>query len=304
LARIVLSSLGFGGRARHAQSTFMNQPGALREIEIRHCTTLAEYEECVRLEHAVWGDSMVVPSAMFVVAHHTGGHVIGAFDADSRGPSGSPKMVGFCLGFVGSRPARPSEVSAKAAHRVFIHSHMAAVLPDYRDRGVGRRLKLFQRRDALKRGIDLIEWTFDPLELKNAHFNLVRLGAIARRIHHDFYGVTESPLHAGLPTDRLIAEWWLDSERVRSILADNPLPSRGPVQHVPFPANLAEIKKDRAAAASIQATAREQFQRCFAKGYVVTGVETRGGSTNYMLEPGSSVAGLQLPLLIEDPRHA
>ena len=293
-----------GVRLAHAVVQFMNRNIA-RKIEIRQCTTLAEYEKCVGLEHAIWGEDIAVPSAVFVVANHTGGQVIGAFEAaESRDTSNAPKMVGFCLGLVGAHTGGAKDGSPNSGQRVFIHSHMTAVLSEYRNRGVGRGLKLFQRQDALKRCIDLIEWTFDPLELKNAHFNLVRLGAIARCILPDFYGVTGSPLHGGLPTDRLVAEWWLDSERVQSILADNPIPSRGPVQHISLPANLADIKNDRKAATQIQAAAREQFQKCFAKGYVVTGIETRGASTNYLLEPGLGVAGLQLPPLAEDSRQA
>ena len=127
---------------------------------------------------------------------------------------------------------------------------------------MGRRLKLFQRQDALKRGIDLVEWTFDPLDLKNAHFNFVRLGAIARKYIPDCYGVTQSPLHAGLPTDRLVAEWWLASERVKSILADNPSPVKDSAQRISVPANLAEIRDtDREAAARLQTLTRGQFQQ-------------------------------------------
>ena len=170
-----------------------------REIEIRHCHSLPEYETCVDLELRIWGEQIAVPSAIFVVAHHTGGQILGAFDDD--------KMVGFTLALVGTRSGKP-----------FLHSHMTAVLPAYQNRGVGRRLKLFQRQDALKRDIRLVEWTFDPLELKNAHFNFVRLGAIAQRFIPDCYGITQSPLHAGLPTDRLVAEWWIDSDRVKNIL--------------------------------------------------------------------------------------
>jgi predicted GNAT superfamily acetyltransferase len=135
---------------------------AAQEIEIRHCSSVAEFAECVRIEHAIWGESVAVPTPIFVVAQHTGGQVLGAFQ--------NGEMVGFTLAFTALRDGK-----------LFVHSHIAAVLPDCRDRGVGRRLKLFQRQDALKRGIDLIEWTFDPLDLKNAYFNLVRLGAIARR---------------------------------------------------------------------------------------------------------------------------
>jgi predicted GNAT superfamily acetyltransferase len=264
----------------------MSQPRAIPEIEVRHCSTLAEYEECVRVEYATWGEDIAVPSAMFVVAHHTGGQVIGAFD----GATGEAKMVGFTLALAGVRDGN-----------VFLHSDMTAVLPEVRDRGVGRRLKLFQRQDALKRGIALVEWTFDPLELRNAHFNLVRLGAVARRYIPNCYGITESPLHGGLPTDRLVAEWWLDSERVKSILADDAMPPEESTARVTLPTNFAEIRaSDREAAARIQAKTREQFAGWFAKGYVATSVESSGGTTSYNLELSSAVAGLSLPEMRED----
>jgi len=94
------------------------------------------------------------------------------------------------------------------------------VLPEYRNAGLGRRLKLAQRDDALERGIDRMEWTFDPLEIKNAHLNIARLGAIARRYMRNIYGPSTSPLQGGLPTDRLVVEWWLKSERVRRALGE------------------------------------------------------------------------------------
>ncbi len=246
-------------------------------IEIRPCGSLAEYEECVRLQRTVWGEDIVIPSTVFVVAHHTGGQIIGAFDG--------PKMVGFTMALAGVRARQP-----------FLHSHMTAVLEGYRDKGVGRRLKLFQRQDALKRGIRLVEWTFDPLELKNAHFNFVRLGAISRRFIPNCYGVTQSPLHAGLPTDRLVAEWWLDSDRVKNILADSPLPTKGPVARISLPSNLGDIKsRDRDDGARIQSEAREQFEKYFRGGCVATSLETRGTTTDYLLEPMATVAGLELP---------
>ena len=248
------------------------------EIEVRHCTTIEEYKSCVRLESVIWGIDTPVPTSMFEVAHHTGGQVLGAF---SEG-----QMIGFTMAVAGVRDARP-----------FLHSHMTAVLTDYRDKGVGRRLKLFQRQDALKRGIRLVEWTFDPLELKNAHFNLVRLGAVARRFIPDCYGVTESPLHVGLPTDRLVAEWWLDSDRVKNILADNAVPSKDTAARITLPTNLGDVKtKDREAGARVQADAREQFQRYFAERYVATAIERRDESTSeYVLERSNEIAGLTLP---------
>jgi len=246
------------------------------EIEVRHCHSLPEYDECVRLERLTWGEEITVPAAIFVVAHHSGGQVLGAFDGG--------RMVGFTLALAGLRGAQR-----------FLHSHMTAVLPEFQNRGVGRRLKLFQRQDALKRGIPLVEWTFDPLELKNARFNLSRLGAIVRRYLPDCYGLTNSPLHDGLPTDRLVAEWWLDSERVKGVLAANALPANAATESITVPSNLAELKKkDRAAGLRIQSALRADFQRCFQKGYVATGIETRGDSTQYILEPRASVAGLHL----------
>lgn len=250
------------------------------DIDVRHCSNLAEYEECVRVEHAVWGEGIAVPSAVFVVAHHTGGQVVGAFH--------DGKMAGFTLALAAIRAGKSS-----------LHSHMTAVLPEFRDRGIGRRLKLFQRQDALKRGIDLIEWTVDPLDLKNAHFNFVRLGAVARQYIPNCYGVTASPLHGGLPTDRLVAEWWLDSERVKFILADDVRPMKGSPERVAIPTNLVEIKKnDRDAAARVQGETREQFQKWFAKGYAATGVESREGATDYLLEPVAEIDGLRLPELV------
>jgi len=246
------------------------------EIEVRHCANLAEIEQCVRIGRDTWGEDLAVPARIFVVARHTGGQVIGAFDG--------PTMAGFTLALAGVRSGKP-----------FLHSHMTAVLPQYRDQGVGRRLKLFQRQDSLKRGIALVGWTFDPLEVKNAHFNLVRLGAVARQYLPDYYGVTRSPLDAGLPTDRLLAEWWLDSERVKSVLAGDPFPQSNAATRVAFPSDIVKIKaNDRATAARIQAEIRIQFQQAFAEGRVVTGIETSGAETSYILEPMAELAGLQL----------
>lgn len=230
----------------------------------------------MRLQRLTWGEDIMVPSAIFVVAHHTGGHVLGAFDG--------AKLVGFTLALAGIEGGRP-----------FLHSHMTAVLPDYQNRGVGRGLKLFQRQDALKRGIPVIDWTFDPLELKNAHFNLVRLGAVARRYILNCYGITESPLHAGLPTDRLVAEWWLDSERVKGILADAPLRSKAPGVRISVPATLGLIKaSDRAASVRIQAEVRDEFLKRFSEGYVATSIESVGGTTDYILMPTAEISGLHL----------
>jgi predicted GNAT superfamily acetyltransferase len=254
----------------------MTQPQASPEIEYRRCSSVADFAECVRIQHIVWGESITVPVPIFVVAHHTGGQILGAFLGG--------QMIGFTQAFTALRGGK-----------LFLHSHVAAVLPLYRDRGVGRRLKLFQRDEALKRGIDLIEWTFDPLDLKNAYLNLVRLGAIVRRFLPNCYGVTDSPLHAGLPTDRLVAEWWLDSDRVKAALANDSRPSATGKVRISIPAEFATLRgSDPLAAEHMQTEAREQFQIWLAKGYAATGVEKRDGATDYLLEPAGAVGGLSL----------
>src|SRR5256884_7063845 len=193
-----------------------------QEIVVRKCESLDEFHHCVDLQREIWGeaDLEVEPATMFVVAAHSGGEVLGAFDGDP--------LVGYSLAVVGLRDRVP-----------YLHSHMTGVHSEYRDRGVGRRLKLFQRTEALGRGIRLIQWTFDPLELRNAHFNLNRLGAICRRYLPNLYGITTSPLHRGLATDRLVAEWLLDSPRVLAALNDE-LTAPPASEAIEIPASLNE----------------------------------------------------------------
>ena len=232
-------------------------------VTIRPCRTIEEFEQMVELEIQVWGfvERDVVPSQMYVVASRVGGQVLGAFVRE--------KMAGFVLAYPGIRDGRP-----------YLHSHMAAVLPEFRDLGIGRRLKLAQREDALARGIPLIEWTFDPLQTKNAHFNISRLGATARRYLTDFYGSTSSPLHAGLPTDRLVAEWHLESERVISLL-DGREPGHGSnFESVRILSEGASSER----IATIQAEARERFQELFQAGYVVTWFQREPAGGSYILE--------------------
>ena len=161
--------------------------------------TLEEFNACVELQREVWGfsDLDLVPLRVFSVASKIGGQVIGAWDGDT--------MVGFSLSTAGDAPALSLSALAHAG-----------VKEGYRNTGLGRRIKLFQREDAIALGYELIEWTFDPLEIKNAYFNLERLGAIARRYNLNQYGITTSPLQGFLPTDRLVAEWWLKS-RARGV---------------------------------------------------------------------------------------
>ncbi|SPF47360.1 GCN5-related N-acetyltransferase [Candidatus Sulfopaludibacter sp. SbA4] len=248
-------------------------------IEIRQLFHLPEFTEVLRLQQVIWGfaDVELLPLRFLVVVSKVGGHVFGAYISHPLpdGSGGGDEMIGFCFAIPGVKPGG----------RPYLHSHMLGVLPQYHNAGIGRRLKLRQREEALGRGIDLIEWTFDPLELKNAFLNIEKLGAIVRRYSLNQYGVTASPLHGGLPTDRCIAEWWLDSPRVRGVL-EGMRPDRHPQECISFPTDIARIRSEEPARArQIQHENAEKFQRAFERGLAVTGFEPNATEGTYLLEP-------------------
>jgi len=226
-------------------------------IVVRRCQADSELMACVDLQKEVWGfsDAELVPLRLFMVAQKIGGQVLGAFEGN--------QLVGFALGIPGVRGGHP-----------YLHSHMLAVRLNYRNTGIGRRIKLFQRKDALERGFDLIEWTFDPLEIKNAYLNLERLGAIARRYNINQYGATFSPLQGGLPTDRLVAEWWLRSKRVEALMGNGALPRFKVEETVSVPGEIYDWKAsepDRGKAAQVQERNRELLIAAFARGLAALG---------------------------------
>ncbi|MGH9666926.1 MAG: GNAT family N-acetyltransferase, partial [Bryobacteraceae bacterium] len=195
-----------------------------------------------------------------------GGQAFGAFDGE--------RMIAFCLAIPGLKPGG----------RSYLHSHMLGVLPEYRNRGVGRLLKLEQRTDAIARGIELIEWTFDPLELKNAYFNIERLGAIVRRYVPNQYGTTSSHLHGGLPTDRCVAEWWISTGRVNRILAGQPYQRPTAETRISVPATIGKLRRsDPKAVRRIQTEVSEQFLEHFRAGLAVVGFERPEGAGTYLL---------------------
>ena len=220
-------------------------------IEIRTLEERAELDAAVGLQNETWGyaPGESVPLQMFIIAAGTGGQVFGAFEAG--------RMVGFCLAFAGLKPdGRP-----------YLYSHMLAVRPERRDRHIGRALKIEQRREALARGIELVEWTFDPLELKNAYFNIEILGAVARRYLPDHWGSTSSPLHGSVPTDRLVAEWWLRGPLPGGRGSERIDVDRGSVvERIAVPAEIGEARR-------MQAAIGAQFLDCFGRGLAVVGFE-------------------------------
>ena len=246
----------------------MSTPGTAALV-IRSLTNRIELDRCVEIQVSVWGytDADVVPRRVFVLAQHIGGQLLGAFVEGS--------LAGFAMALPGYHDGR-----------VYLHSHMLAVLPEHRNAGLGWKLKLAQRDDALERGFDLMEWTFDPLEIKNSYFNLARLGAVCRRYHADFYGPSSSPLQGGLPTDRLCAEWWLRSDRVRRALSGEPIHSTfterlaiSPAVHV-WKRHAAE----RYRACELQARNRQALESAFSRGLAIVGYERgQDGSGAFLL---------------------
>ena len=228
-------------------------------IVIRKCQNLDEMRACVALQKEVWNfaDIELVPLRMFVVGEKIGGQVVGAFENN--------ELVGFAFA-----------IPAVRNRHSFLYSHMLAVRKQYRNSGLGRRLKLFQRDDALARGFELMEWTFDPLEIKNAYLNIERLGAIVRRYTVNQYGITSSPLQGGLPTDRLVAEWWLKSKRVEESLKEGTNPSFKTQKTISVPAQIYDWKANpetRKQALEVQTRNRAEFQGAFSKGLAVLGYQ-------------------------------
>ena len=228
-------------------------------ILIRKCQSLDEMRACVALQKEVWNftDIELVPLRMFVVGEKIGGQVMGAFEGN--------QLVGFAFA-----------IPAVRNRHLFLYSQMLAVRKQYRNSGLGRRLKLFQRDDAITRGFELMEWTFDPLEIKNAYLNIEKLGAIVRRYNVNQYGITGSPLQAGLPTDRLVAEWWLKSNRVEKLLKDGTSSPVKAEKTISVPAQIYDWKASpdtRNRAFEVQNRNRRQFEEAFAKGLAVLGYE-------------------------------
>jgi predicted GNAT superfamily acetyltransferase len=169
----------------------------------RDLTTLEDYAQVVELERVIWGPGYVevVPVPILAVTVLRGGVLVGAFEGDASRASGD-RMVGFVYSLAGIKHGKPTQ-----------WSHMLGVIDEFRDTGVGYRLKMLQRERAVAMGLDLIEWTYDPMQALNAHLNFKKLGVEVREYEENVYGESKSPLHAGNPTDRFVAEWWIRRER-------------------------------------------------------------------------------------------
>ncbi|HEY1804723.1 MAG TPA: GNAT family N-acetyltransferase [Terracidiphilus sp.] len=255
-------------------------------IEIRSCQGFDEMEACVQLQIEIWGydESDVTPRKTFMLAQKIGGQVIGAFDGElAAGQAGTQAktLVGFAMSLPGIKHTGNGP-------GLYLHSHMLAVRPSHRKRGLGAQLKWEQRHEALSRGIRYMEWTFDPLVVPNAFLNIHRLGAVARTYLVDFYGVSSSRLQGGLPTDRLLAEWELDSPRVEAAFAKRPAPTQSIEERILVPAPIDHWKTseaNRERALDVQLENRRKFQDAFSRGLIVLGF-SRDAEGNGIFELG------------------
>jgi predicted GNAT superfamily acetyltransferase len=269
-------------------------------INIRPCEGFDELEACVRLEIETWGydENDIVPRKTFLLANKIGGQVIGAFETGNEGAreQGSQEtLVGFAMSLPGIKVSGEGPTA-------YLHSHMLAVCASHRNRGIGAQLKWAQRQDALSRGIRLMEWTFDPLEIKNAFLNIHRLGATTCEYRVDFYGVSSSRLQGGLPTDRLLAVWELNSPRVKAFFAGHPAPVTIE-ERILVPASIEQWKANetsRSRAVEVQLVIRQKFQKAFSRGLAVLGFSLDANG-NGVFELGS-LASLK-HVFVQDEEH-
>jgi len=235
-------------------------------MTIRILTEMRDFEKCVNLQRDTWGwaDLDLLPARFLVVQHHIGGLLLGAFEGD--------RMIAFLNAIPGIRNGMP-----------YWHSHMLAVAREYWNSGVGSELKIAQRDHARVRGIRLIEWTFDPLESKNAHINIEKLGVIIRRYYVNHYGQTTATLQQGLDSDRIIAEWWIDRTRTTLNRTSQDL------RRVFIPADIQSLKnQSMASARDVQQRVREQFLKNIEADYYVAGFERSDEWSAYLFVSGAS----------------
>ncbi|HEV2704669.1 MAG TPA: GNAT family N-acetyltransferase [Pyrinomonadaceae bacterium] len=245
------------------------------EIVVRECTSVEELDECVRLQREAFGlpDLELSPRRHLIVAHAAGGWTLGAFDGE--------RLVGFVL----------TQVAVRHRTEIVGYSHMMAVAAEFQNRGVGARLKWAQRERALAEGRGFIKWTWDPMQARNAHFNLNRLGVTVRSYILNFYGTDYSTgtgqfgLPLGIDSDRLFAGWDLRSPRVERLArSETTAPPGEPAAVVEIPPDWTRLQReDPEAARREQLRVRAEFQRAFDARLVCAAFERDPERPRYLL---------------------
>lgn len=249
------------------------------DIRIRECTTVGEYDACVQLQREAFGlpDLELSPRRHLIVARSAGGWTLGAFAGE--------RMVGFVLNQIAVRKNPET-----GAEEPIGYSHMMAVAKDYQNRGVGGRLKWAQRERALAEGRRFIRWTWDPAQSRNAHFNLNRLGCVVRSYAVNYYGTDYSTVTGkfgetlGLDSDRLVAEWALDSPRVEALSRGRRHePAGEPAASVTVPPNWgALVREDPESARAELLRVRAEFRAALASGLVCAAFERDPSRPRYL----------------------
>jgi predicted GNAT superfamily acetyltransferase len=246
----------------------------MEEIEVRECVTIDELDSCVRLQRDVFRlpDLDISPRRHLIVSRQAGGWTLGAFAGE--------RLVGFVHNLAGVRHGA----------EIFGYSHMMAVAADFQNHGIGAKLKWSQRERAIKEGRSFIKWTWDPMQARNAYFNLNRLGVTVSEYAANFYGteypVTPAPPEGtGLDSDRLFASWQLAAPEVESLAKGSALQRQAqPQATISIPVNWSKLCSENAAQArQEQLRVREQFQDCFARGLVAAGFERSNEEPRYLL---------------------
>ncbi|MEW6209885.1 MAG: hypothetical protein AB1631_16085 [Acidobacteriota bacterium] len=240
------------------------------DITVRECVSIEDFNQCIELEREVWQDDDIdiMPIRLYMISKACKAPTIGAFDSANR-------LIGFV-----------HTMLALMGRRVVYHSHMAAVREDLRHRDIGYQIKLAQRQLAIEAGIPLIIWTFDPLQSRNAHFNINKLGAVIRRYEQNYYGEGASTVFdTGVPSDRVFAEWWVRSPHVEAALG-GARPHFEEGQSVIIPYDINYIRQQSVEEhLRWRLRVREDFQNKLGRGPIVRGFVSDGRESRYLLGP-------------------
>ncbi len=241
------------------------------DVTVRECSSIQDFQQCIELERAVWKDEDIgiMPIRLYLISKSCNAPTFGAFESSGR-------LVGFVHTMI-----------ALMDGHVLYHSHLAAVLEEWRHKDVGFRMKLAQRQHAIEAGVPLIIWTFDPLQSRNAHLNINKLGAIIRRYEVNYYGRGFSNVFdPQVPSDRIIAEWWVSSPHVESVLAGNRPNLEANAEAVVIPEDVSKIR-ERSSEEYLKwrLGVREDFQSKLNCGLIARGFQRESGASRYLLAP-------------------